>query len=364
MNLTDISGRVCAEYSGFLQEGNNLFNITLTTPQTYVLSVQTSSGIRSLKMENTGCAGANRIAYEGATVNNMSVVQLKSSSSHPFQLGDEIRYQGYASSRVSFEVRKSQTTSEQVSLLFDTHGSTCDGVPILQDYDGNMYNTVQIGNQCWMKENLRTTHYADGESISLSSETASFDVAYRYVPAGYDNVNYVEEIGDVSIYGYLYNWKAVMHNSASSNANPSGVQGICPNGWHMPSEAEWTELKTYVESAFYLCLKNGYGHDGKVLASNFGWINVDWGDMGTCCAGQNQENNNESGLSILPGGAFFNESDYNRISSLHSTAYLWSSTDSSTYQSYFYTLSECIANDLEKDHIYKTYGFSVRCLKD
>ena len=366
MKITDMSGRVCAEYNGVLQEGSNLFSISLTTPQTYVLSVHTSSGIRSLKMENTGRAGANRIAYEGATVDNMPVVQLKSSSSHPFQLGDEMRYQGYASSRVSFEVRKNQNTSEQVSLVFDTHGSACDGVPTLQDYDGNTYNTVQIGNQCWMKENLRTTHYANGESIPLSSETASFDVAYRYVPSGYDDVNYVEETGDVSIYGYLYNWKAVMRNSASSSSNPSGVQGVCPNGWHVPSVAEWEELKTNVEYAFQydLCLYNGGMHDGKVLASDFGWIDVNWGDSYACCVGENQENNNLSGLSIVPSGAYYNGSDYNYIGSLHGTAFLWSSTDSSAYQSYFYCLSECLRYDLEKDHLQKTYGFSVRCLKD
>ena len=100
------------------------------------------------------------------------------------------------------------------------------------DIDGNVYKTVKLGNQVWMAQNLRTTRYADGRKIPLGTRE-SFDVAYRYYP----NNNRA----NVSKYGYLYNWPAVMNGSLSSSANPSGVQGICPDGWHVPSDAEWTE---------------------------------------------------------------------------------------------------------------------------
>ena len=115
----------------------------------------------------------------------------------------------------------------------------CLGTTTLMDYDGNIYKTVQIGQQCWMKENLRTTKYADGISIALGS-IPSTTIAYRYYP---DNNS-----SNVNTYGYLYNWKAVMRNSSSSDANPSGVQGICPTGWHVPSDEEWKQLTNYVSS--------------------------------------------------------------------------------------------------------------------
>ena len=94
------------------------------------------------------------------------------------------------------------------------------------DYDGNTYKTVKIGNQIWMAENLRSTHYSDGTPIS------HFE---------YDN-----DSANVSIYGRLYSSQAVMKGAISSNINPSNVQGIAPDGWHLPSKAEWQELADYL----------------------------------------------------------------------------------------------------------------------
>ena len=129
----------------------------------------------------------------------------------------------------------SQPTTEEPSQLTTEEllQPTTDGPsqPVT-DIDGNVYKTVKLGNQVWMAENLRTTRYADGRKIPLGT-TESFDVAYRYYPD--------DNSANVADYGYLYNWPAVMNGSASSSANPSGVQGICPDGWHVPSNAEWTE---------------------------------------------------------------------------------------------------------------------------
>ena len=103
-------------------------------------------------------------------------------------------------------------------------------VDSLKDVDGNKYAVVQIGNQCWMKENLKTTRYADSTNIQLGNVPSS-DIAYRYNPNG--------EASNVAVYGYLYNWPAIMNRALSSTAIPSGVQGVCPDGWHVPSNAEW-----------------------------------------------------------------------------------------------------------------------------
>lgn len=91
----------------------------------------------------------------------------------------------------------------------------------VRDNDGNTYNTVQIGEQCWMAENLRTNSYSDGKKISKDPDFSEKT-------------------------GRTYAWAQVMGKEQPSNNNPSGVQGICPTGWHIPSETEWKQLRTYV----------------------------------------------------------------------------------------------------------------------
>ena len=104
-----------------------------------------------------------------------------------------------------------------------------------------------IGNQCWMKENLRTTHFANGDSISMGSTvygdfySSASDIVY-YAPN--------DSLSNVPAYGLLYNWKTATHGGVpeNSNANPSGVQGVCPAGWHLPSTSEAGQLQQYIGS--------------------------------------------------------------------------------------------------------------------
>lgn len=108
----------------------------------------------------------------------------------------------------------------------------------IQDNDGNWYGAVIIGKQVWMAENLRTTHYSDGTAISFGDTDYSESTPYYYHAKG--NADNDKE------YGLLYNLPAVMNGAAESDTNPSGVQGIAPSGWHVPSNAEWEQLRSYV----------------------------------------------------------------------------------------------------------------------
>lgn len=225
-------------------------------------------------------------------------------------------------------------------------GYSCPGAATVTDYDNNTYNTVQIGNQCWMKENLRTTHYSDGTSIPLGSSTSNTTAYCYYI----DN-----NVSNVSTYGYLYNWPAVMGDSSSSSANPSGVQGICPTGWHVPSDAEWIQLSDYVGSQTqYQCSANS-AYIAKALASTSGWAII-MSDL--CAVGLEPSSNNSTGFSALPAGCYGSN-----LSSFGSDADFWSATQ--IYGNFVYyrqiTYSGAYLYRNAKD---KSYGYSVRCLRD
>ncbi|MDD6582684.1 MAG: FISUMP domain-containing protein [Bacteroidales bacterium] len=234
-------------------------------------------------------------------------------------------------------------------------GTTLDGQPCpeantVTDIDNNIYNTVKIGNQCWMKENLRTTRYANGTSIPLGS-TFSSTAPYRYNPNNNSS--------NVSTYGYLYNWKSLMGNSSSSNANPSGVQGVCPDGWHVPSVAEWTQLTNYVSSRGQYHYCTFYSNlIAKALASTTGWNSTD--DICPCVVGNTPSNNNATGFSALPAGYYDRSSCIN----FGSHAIFWSSTESDSTHAYYYWLYRDDYNIYRQNSYFSNYGFSVRCLRD
>ena len=220
------------------------------------------------------------------------------------------------------------------------------GVATVTDFDGNVYNTVGIGSQCWMAENLRTTHYSNGDPIDLGA-TTSTTIPYRYNPAS-DSTN-------VSTYGYLYNWAAVMNGATSSEANPSGVQGICPTGWHVPSDAEWTALKEYVSSqSQYVCGSNS-ANIGKALASTTGW---DSSTSTACGVGTTQSTNNASGFNARPAGNYY-------ASGGNGFGYygnFWTTTETSG-NAYSYNLSYT-SPSLNRSNSGEASGFSVRCVRD
>ena len=233
----------------------------------------------------------------------------------------------------------------------------CPYMHTMKDYDGNVYNTVQIGTQCWMKENLKTTHFYNGTAIALGSLTST-SVAYRYNPNNDSN--------RVAAYGYLYNWTAVMNGGSSSNNVPSGRQGICPLGWHVPSDAEWTILTDYVSGVSAYKCNSDANSIAKALASTTGWSI----STGTCHVGNNQSINNVTGFGALPAGLWGGGGE----AYFGSEALFWSATEVSTVNTYAwyrglsydsYQISRNTSNSDGTANVkYKARGYSIRCLRD
>ena len=234
------------------------------------------------------------------------------------------------------------TTEDATPTASD--GDPCPGFPTVTDIDGNTYNTVKIGEQCWMKENLRTTKFPDNTPIPLGTTTSATD-PYRYSPYG-DEAN-------VAAYGYLYNWTAAMHGAGSSSSNPSHVQGICPEGWHLPSTLEWQQMYNYLRSNSQFYCNDNTNYIAKALAST-----TDWSTTSTACAiGNTPEDNNQSGFGVLPAGQYYT----NGYSSAGLYANYWSTTQYDVSQAFQwrFTYNSVTVNSFGYE---KKYGFSVRCV--
>jgi uncharacterized protein (TIGR02145 family) len=193
-------------------------------------------------------------------------------------------------------------------------------------YEGQTYKTVRIGEQVWFAENL---NYAAKGSKCYGNSEANCDT-----------------------YGRLYDWSTAMNNSASSKANPSGVQGVCPSGWHLPSDAEWGVLMTAV---------GGANTAGTKLKATSGWNDYN---------GASGNGTDDYGFSALPGGIGNSDGRFGSVAGYY--GYWWSATES--HPSYAYSRrmsfsssvgSRLGGSDMNGDYGDKSfYFFSVRCLQD
>jgi len=188
------------------------------------------------------------------------------------------------------------------------------------DFDGNIYETVTIGSQTWMKENLRSLHYADGTPINGV-----------WV--------YDDNESNAAIWGRLYNWDAAMNNMSAANVNRANVQGACPDGWHMPSKDEFNELVSF-------------------LGSGAGWKLK---ETGTQYWNAPNSNTNESEFSAI--GAGDKESVSGVYENMKEITEFWTSTENSNTRAYNLILYQNQGGAPMHNND-KENGFSIRCVKN
>ena len=207
------------------------------------------------------------------------------------------------------------------------------------DIDGNVYKTVTIGTQTWMAENLRVTHYQNGEPIPDISDLTSWSSAKSGARCYYNNLTNTDTI---SRHGLLYNWYA-----ASDNRN------IAPMGWHVASATEWDALHLYVSSNPGSSLSGA-----KSLASKNGWMpSTATGDVGN-----NSSINNSTGFNAVPGG--YRSNDGIQIESSGYDTRWWTASAIDATAGWFIILNYDDQWGGHPGNFKKEYGFSVRCVKD
>jgi len=243
-----------------------------------------------------------------------------------------------------------QTTYHWKIVAHDDHSNSTTGdiwqfttfvTGTVTDIDGNVYTTIIIGNQEWMAENLKVTHYGNGDAIPHLTDdndwTNTTSGAYCY----YNNSS-----SNADTYGALYNWHAV---------DEDDNRGLAPEGWHVPTDDDWKELEMYLGMTQAQADDTGYRgtNEGSKLAGNADlWYN---GAL---------ENNTEfgsSGYSALPGG--YRDNNSGNFYNIGYYADFWSSTEYYSNNAWYRKLNY---NNSEVNRYYynKKSGFSVRCIRD
>lgn len=230
-----------------------------------------------------------------------------------------------------------------------SYGQDLKDCGVVNDYDGNSYHTVVIGDQCWMRENLRTTHYADGKALKLGTYVSETELCYYYPN---------HEQGNALKYGLLYSWFTVMNGVKATEENPSGVQGICPNGWHLPSNFEWMGLEDYVGYHNDYHCGTDVNNIARAMASSDGWYKDFMTHGQPCCIIENLSTNNATGMSVLPAG------DYNgTYVGFGTDCGFWTASEGSDLSSpihrFYYTNAVVEINCTPK-----VAGYAVRCVKN
>jgi uncharacterized protein (TIGR02145 family) len=205
-----------------------------------------------------------------------------------------------------------------------------------KDGDNNYYPVVQINTQLWMAENLKTTKYNDGTTIPNITDDYAWYVLTTGAYSDYNNTP-----ANSTIYGRLYNWFTVDNNAATKVAS-NGGKNVCPTGWHVSTDAEWTTLTTYLGG------QNIAG--GKLIETGTNHWLVSYSEV-----------TNETGFTAIPGGGRLNGGTYYEMGS---SGLWWSSTESSLTTSGYYWAMGYSINVVNRVSVNKRYGFSVRCLQD
>jgi uncharacterized protein (TIGR02145 family) len=322
ITVADIRGRVALNFNRELQKGTHSFIFHPGDERIYIFTTRWNGITQSIKILTEGVVSGKTCRLEYTGIKNGNPV-LKQS---PATMDLVVQESG---------ILDSPTINETYTFQFATNIS-CPGTPTVE-YEGQVYNTIQVRSQCWLKENLNV-----GIMINGTQNQTNNSIKEKYC---YDN-----QPDSCTKYGGLYQWDEMMQYTTQQ-----GVQGICPPGWHLPTDEEWKVLEGAADSQYGIGdpewdLSEYRGYDaGTNLKTTSSWY-------------QNGNGTDLFGFSGLPGG-------YGDIGgtfySIGYDGYWWTSTEDYYYWAWYRNL------DCDRPEVYrfdliggKELGFSVRCLRD
>lgn len=336
VSVSDMSGRQIAEMRGYLSNSVQQFRLSNAEKGFYIINVRGKSYQYSGKLICNGNSGGSMSIEMTSNNQTVDVKGLKGNSKAYestqgivemiYSPGDRLKFTAISG---VFKTILTDIPDKTKTIVFDL-------VPVV-DKDSNNYHVVNIGNQSWMEENLKTTRYNDGTSIALVQDNSDWNS--RVTPAYSWYANNKELYKDP--YGALYNGYTV------------ATQKLCPVGWHVPTVEEWISMNDYL-------LINNYGHQGSVaksLASRTGWV-VPVYSPNNITVGKDPQYNNTSGFNAFAGGV------RNPDGSFYQAGYLgvWMTSSGTTTMADFLISNGGVSPEQAWD--YRPAGFSVRCVKD
>ena len=331
--VTDILGRMIIQTERVLDKGKHTFLFTPGRGNLCFFTARWQEQSSSIKVLQAGfhSGGTTTLEYTGSKEYSLQLKAMKDILDFSFSPGDELLYIGYTDTLQSgmLDAPEESTT---YTFQFATN-IPCPGTPTVE-YEGQVYNTIQIFSQCWLKENLNI-----GVMITAPNPQTNNDTIEKYCMA---DMTYF-----CDIWGGLYFWDETMNYTAQG-----GVRGICPEGWHIPDELDWQILEGVADSEYGL---------GDPIWDNGNWRGFDAGGNLKQTGNEHWEPPNTGatdafGFTALPGG-YFVQGDF------------WGHN----YKGIFWTSGppgKYIRNmDWNEARVRKAFGgsglaASIRCIKD
>jgi uncharacterized protein (TIGR02145 family) len=324
--------------------GNQLtFTTSADVPSISTSAISSVAGTTASCGGNITSDGGALVTARGVCWNTLpNPTTANSKTTDGSGIGSFVSYISGLTYNTTYYVRAYATNSAGTGYGNDGSFTTSDQTTVT-DYDGNVYNIVTIGTQVWMAENLKTTKYNDGTDIPLVTDNTVWSTLITPGYCLYNN----DATTYKATYGALYNWYAV-----------STVK-LCPSGYHVPSDVEWTTMENYL-------IANGYNYDGtttgnkiaKALAAATSWTPSSiTGAVGNT---DYPAKRNATGFTALPGGYRYNGGTFADVGR---DCDWWSATEFGATSAWHRGMSYASSN-VFRNIYYKEYGFSVRCLKD
>ena len=357
ITVCDIAGKIIAQNSQSMATGIHSYEFTASSMGMYFINVSGSDFVYSSKvMCISDISQRCELVYKEQISNTLTektffnnnteiITQTEkdfNSKDFSFTEGDMLKIKGISGDYATVMVVE-PTVSETYTFDF----VAC------QDNDGNNYAVVQIGEQTWMAENIKTTSYVgDVEILHVEDDGAWGALADddEDVSKAYCFNNEIEGNSAGEIYGALYTYAAATNGDYSGTS----VQGVCPTGWHVPSDDEWKDLE----------MELGMSQDD---ANDTGWRGTNEGGKlkSTCTElwnGSNAGATNESGFSALPGGV--RDSNNGSFGLAGIAGRWWSATQYGGGSLAWYRLLNDNNAGVGRGNYDKSLGFSVRCLRN
>jgi len=342
LRVLNLLGNEVAFLEQTLGSGYHTFSFHSGNERMYVLTAACGSGTKTIRMMgiNVPASGRCVIEYNGMD-RETTYKSYQGKSGFKFNLGDQLHYTA-SSALGEWTIIDTPTGNQTYTFQYGSGGAPCPGMPTVTDIDGNVYNTVLIGAQCWMKENLKTTTYRTGTAIPNVTD----DNAWSNLSTG----AYVWHDNDISRkdkYGALYNW--------FTTVDPNG---LCPTGWHVPTNDEWNNLTDYIGGT-------GSPHGNELKSCR--QVNSPLG--GGCNTSEHPRwkfcnssyGTDDYGFSGLPGGT---RNDVGHFFFIGESGEWWSSNDGGTSEYAWFRALNHLWGYVNVYSDYKLDGRSVRCLRD